>query len=111
MALILSRQNPSGRTNFALLGLAGYILSEEAVRPFRGNPRVGLLSAFLIHVLPRCRISGSVFPAGTMIRRLMDFLRVAVELASPVHGPSVGIDAGVCNGVAGKACVERPEVF
>jgi hypothetical protein len=27
--------------------------------------------------------SGSVFPAETMIRQLMDFLRVAVELAPP----------------------------
>src|ERR1700746_2322335 len=32
-----------------------------------------------------------------MIRRDMDFLRVTVELASPVHGPSLGAGAGECN--------------
>ena len=100
MALVLSRQNPSGDRTSACLVWPGTSTPEEAVRPLCGNPRVGLLSAFLIHY-PRCRISGSVFPAETMIRRDMDFLRVAVELASPVHGASVWADAGECNGAAG----------
>jgi hypothetical protein len=46
-----------------------------------------------------------------MIRRLMDFLRVAVELASPVHAASVGVDAGECNGIGGETSVERLELF
>jgi hypothetical protein len=36
-----------------------------------------------------------------MIRRLMDFLREAIELASPVRGPSLGADAGECNNESG----------
>lgn len=42
-----------------------------------------------------------MFPTETMIRRDMDFLRVAVELASPVHGGSVEAEAGECNGARG----------
>ena len=41
----------------------------------------------------------------------MDFLRVAVELASPVHGASVGVNVGERNGVGGEACVESLELF
>jgi hypothetical protein len=41
----------------------------------------------------------------------MDFLRVAVELASPVHAASVGVDAGECNGIGGETSVERLELF
>ena len=33
----------------------------------------------------------------TTIRRDMDFLRVAAELVSPVHGASLRVDAGECN--------------
>jgi hypothetical protein len=43
---------------------------------------------------PRCRISGSVFPAETMIRRDMDFLLVAVELTVPVRSSSLEVQAG-----------------
>jgi hypothetical protein len=46
-----------------------------------------------------------------MIRRDMDFLRMAVELASPVHGSSVGVDVGECNGVTEEGCAGRLDLF
>ena len=50
-----------------------------------------------------------MFPTETMIRRLMDFLRVAVELASPVHGESLVVDVGGCNPVDDGSVTEAGE--